>query len=116
VIDTYEEISLCDPLDALKSIEIALYKLKSDKISNFIPIEQPSIVNAVRELAGKDKLFENKTFKRIDELEARKRVVVPIVFLPTEGLCLKMIKAVNKYGHLHPGALMARFGFQLNAL
>jgi hypothetical protein len=116
VIHTYEEISLCDPLDALKSIEIALYKLKTDKISNFTPIEQPSIANAVRELAGKDKFFEFKSFKRIDELEARKRVTVPIVFLPTRELMIKMIKAVNKYGESHPGVLMARFGFQLNAL
>jgi hypothetical protein len=66
VIHSYEEVTMVDPLDVFKSIEHAMYKLKTDKITNFTPIELPSLVNAVREIVSKDELFEYNSFKRID--------------------------------------------------
>jgi hypothetical protein len=37
VLNKFEDISLVDPLDTLKSIEIGLYCLKSDTLDKFVP-------------------------------------------------------------------------------
>jgi len=37
VLNKFEDISLVDPLDTLKSIEIGLYCLKSDTLDKFEP-------------------------------------------------------------------------------